>query len=234
MLEARRHADAAGIPAISRTAHDGGSLLIAHHARTDEGDARSPASKVSLTPTTIGSAFVAALGGLLFGFDTAVISGTIDALRATYGLDHGQLGFTVEVALIGTILGSIFSGRPADVWGRRKSLMGLAMLYFVSELGTALAWDWSSFKGFRFLGGLAVGGASVISPLYIAEISPAAFRGRLVAAQQFNVVLGILVAFLSNYAIAQLGLGESEWRWMLGIQVVPSALFFNLLFPTPV
>ena len=111
--------------------------------------------------------------------------------------------------------------------------MVLAVLYFVGALGSALAWNWYSFLAFRLLGGLAVGGASVVSPLYIAEISPARFRGRLVAAQQLNIVLGILVAFLSNYLIAQMNLGAAEWRWMLGIQVVPSALFFFLLFPTP-
>ena len=111
--------------------------------------------------------------------------------------------------------------------------MVLAVLYFVRVLGSALAWNWYSFLAFRLLGGLAVGGASVVSPLYIAEISPARFRGRLVAAQQLNIVLGILVAFLSNYLIAQMNLGAAEWRWMLGIQVVPSALFFFLLFPTP-
>ena len=143
------------------------------------------------------------------------------------------LGFTVAIALIGTIIGSIVAGKPADVWGRRRALMVLAVLYFVGSLGGALAWNWYSFLAFRMLGGLAVGGASVVSPMYIAEISPARIRGRLVAVQQLDIVLGILAAFLSNYLIAQLNLGDLEWRWMLGIQVVPSALFFLLLFPTP-
>jgi len=181
----------------------------------------------------MGSAIVAALGGFLFGFDTAVISGTTGALKTTYRLDENLLGFTVAIALIGTIVGSICAGKPADVWGRRRALMVLAILYFVGSLGSALAWNWYAFLAFRLLGGLAVGGASVVSPMYIAEISPARFRGRLVAVQQLNIVLGILAAFLSNYLIAQLDLGDPEWRWMLGIQVVPSALFFLLLFPTP-
>lgn len=189
--------------------------------------------RASLTAPLIGSAIVAALGGLLFGFDTAVISGTTEALRSQYHLDKSSLGFTVAIALIGTIIGSILAGKPADIWGRKRALLVLAVLYFVSSLGSALAWDWYSFLAFRLLGGLAVGGASVVSPLYIAEISPARFRGRLVAAQQFNVVLGILLAFLSNYLIAQRNLGAAEWRWMLGIQALPSAAFFFLLFPTP-
>jgi len=207
--------------------------VIFQENRSAANDATSPPARVSLTPALIGSAIVAAIGGFLFGFDTAVISGTTGALKTTYRLNENLLGFTVAIALIGTIIGSIFAGKPADVWGRRRALMVLAVLYFVGALGSALAWNWYSFLAFRLLGGLAVGGASVVSPLYIAEISPARFRGRLVAVQQLNIVLGILAAFLSNYLIAQCNLGDPEWRWMLGIQVVPSALFFFLLFPTP-
>jgi MFS transporter, SP family, xylose:H+ symportor len=193
----------------------------------------TPPPPASLTAPLIGSAIVAALGGLLFGFDTAVISGATDALKDVFRLDSFTLGFTVASALIGTILGSVLAGRPADTWGRKRALLALAVLYLGSSLGSALAWDWASFLAFRLLGGLAVGGASVVSPLYIAEISPARYRGRLVAVMQFNVVLGILIAFLSNYVIAGMGLGPAEWRWMLGIQAVPSALFFALLLPTP-
>ncbi len=207
--------------------------MIFQENRPAVGDATSPPAQVSFTPALIGSAIVAALGGFLFGFDTAVISGTTEALKTTFRLNENLLGFTVAIALIGTIIGSIFAGKPADIWGRKRALMVLAVLYFVGALGIALAWNWYSFLAFRLLGGLAVGGASVVSPLYIAEISPARFRGCLVAAQQLNIVLGILVAFLSNYLIAQMNLGAAEWRWMLGIQVVPSALFFFLLFPTP-
>lgn len=181
----------------------------------------------------LGCALVAALGGLLFGFDTAVISGTTEALRAKFHLGDALLGFTVASALIGTIIGSIGAGRPADLIGRRGALALLGALYFVSSIGCALAWDWWSFIFFRFLGGLAVGGASVVSPLYIAEISPAHYRGRMVAITQFNVVFGILLAYLSNYAIGSLHLGEGEWRWMFGVMAAPSVLFFLLIFRTP-
>ena len=179
------------------------------------------------------SSLVAALGGLLFGFDTAVISGTTDALTRVYSLGSGALGFTVASALLGTIVGALAAGKPADRYGRRASLFVVALLYFVSAIGTALAFDWYSFLIFRFLGGLAVGGASVISPLYIAEISPAHYRGRLVAITQFNIVFGILLAFFSNYVIASLGIGESAWRWMFGVEAAPALAFFLLLYLTP-
>ena len=181
----------------------------------------------------LGCTLVAALGGLLFGFDTAVISGTTDWLRLQFSLTDFTLGFTVASALIGTILGSIIAGKPADAVGRRGVLFALAVLYFVSAIGCALAWSWWAFMSFRFLGGLAVGGASVVSPMYIAELSPASHRGRLVAITQFNIVLGILLAYLSNYVIGGLHLGASEARWMFGVMAAPSALFFVLLFLTP-
>ncbi|MBN1478720.1 MFS transporter [candidate division KSB1 bacterium] len=183
--------------------------------------------------TLITSTIVAALGGLLFGFDTAVISGTTQWLEEVFDLSKFWLGFTVASALIGTILGSILVGRPADRVGRRNVLFVLAVFYFVSAVGSALAWSWISFLVFRFLGGLAVGGASVVSPMYIAEISPARYRGRLVAVTQFNIVFGILLAFFSNYLITQLNLGTIEWRWMFGVEAVPAAAFFFLLFLNP-
>lgn len=183
-----------------------------------------------LTSGLLLSALVAALGGLLFGFDTAVISGTTDWLKREFALSNFTLGFTVASALLGTIVGSITVGRPADRIGRRGVLFALAIMYFVSALGCAAAWDWWSFMSFRFLGGLAVGGASVVSPMYIAEISPARLRGRLVAITQFNIVLGILLAYLSNYVIGRLNLGANEWRWMFGVMALPSAVFFLLLF----
>ena len=127
----------------------------------------------------LGCAIVAAIGGLLFGFDTAVISGTTEALRIQFALSDNLLGFTVASALIGTILGSIGAGRPADAIGRRGALALLGVLYLISALGCAFSWDWWSFLSFRFLGGLAVGGASVISPLYIAEIGRASCRERV-------------------------------------------------------
>jgi sugar porter (SP) family MFS transporter len=180
-----------------------------------------------------GSTLVAALGGLLFGFDTAVISGTTAALEKVFQLSSFGLGFTVASALIGTIVGSIAVGRPADRYGRRTTLIIIAVLYSVSAVGSALAWDWWSFLFFRFLGGLGVGASSVASPMYIAEISPAPFRGRLVAITQFNIVFGMLVAFFSNFLIAELELGMAAWRWMFGVEVLPAAAFFFLLFLTP-
>lgn len=182
----------------------------------------------------LGSTVVAALGGLLFGFDTAVISGTTGALQEVFGLSEAMLGFTVASALIGTILGSFLFSGPADRYGRNRTLHALAIFYFVSAVGCALAWDWYSLVMFRFIGGLAVGGASVISPMYIAEISPAGVRGRLVAVNQFNIVLGILLAFFSNYCIDRIGIDHgSAWRWMFGVQALPAAAFFFLLLVIP-
>jgi sugar porter (SP) family MFS transporter len=181
----------------------------------------------------VGSALVAALGGLLFGFDTAVISGTTQWLQSEFRLTDFALGFTVASALIGTIIGSIAVGKPSDSIGRRGILFVLAVFYLISAIGCALAWSWGAFMVFRFLGGLAVGGASVVSPMYIAEISPAANRGRLVAFTQFNIVFGILLAYLSNYVIGSLHLGATECRWMFGVMAAPAIVFFGLLFLTP-
>lgn len=189
----------------------------------------------------LGCAVVAALGGLLFGFDTAVISGAEQTLEKLYqpvaGLSDSAKafwhGFLVASALIGTVIGAIAVGKPADRLGRRAVMFLLAILYFFSAVGSALAWDWYSFVVFRLIGGLAVGGASVVSPMYIAEISPATIRGRLVALAQFNIVFGILLAFFSNYVIGSLGLGEIQWRWMFGVEAVPAVVYFLLLFATP-
>ncbi len=179
------------------------------------------------------STIVAALGGLLFGFDTAVISGTTGWLEKSFNLSSFWLGFTVASALIGTIIGAITISKPADKYGRRNTLIIIAVIYLISALGSAFAWDWYSFLFFRFVGGLAVGAASVVSPLYIAEISPAKYRGRLVAITQFNIVLGMLLAFFSNYIITGLNLGDVEWRWMFGVEAIPALLFFVLLFRNP-
>lgn len=181
----------------------------------------------------LGVVVIAAMGGLLFGFDVAVISGAKSALEAAFKLDSFWLGFTVAAALIGTIVGAMTTGKPSDAYGRRTTLLIIAVLYFVSAVGSALAWDWYSFVAFRFIGGIGVGGASVVSPLYIAEISPARLRGRLVAITQFNIVLGILLAYLSNYLVAQCEMGATEWRWMFGIEAFPALAFFFLLFLTP-
>jgi SP family xylose:H+ symportor-like MFS transporter len=183
--------------------------------------------------TVLFSTLVAALGGLLFGFDTAVISGTTESLQGVFALDEFWLGFAVASALIGTIVGAFAVGRPTERWGRKRILIVLAVLYFISAVGSALAQTLAIFVVFRFVGGLAVGAASVVSPMYIAEISPARLRGRLVAVNQLNVVFGILLAFLSNYLIAQVTAAAVAWRWMLGVEAFPAAAFFFLLFLIP-
>jgi sugar porter (SP) family MFS transporter len=186
-----------------------------------------------LNALLIKSTIVAALGGLLFGFDTAVIAGATGALVNLYNLTPASLGLTVAIALWGTIIGAMLAGIPGDRYGRRDSLRGLAILFFVSALGCAVAWSWLSFVVFRFVAGLAIGGSSVLGPMYIAEIAPAKWRGRLVGFFQFNVVFGILLAYLSNYLIGTMSLGETEWRWKLGISALPAALFFVMLFTIP-
>lgn len=179
------------------------------------------------------SSVVAALGGLLFGFDTAVISGATGALRSTYALTDWSLGLTVAAALYGTILGSMFGGIPGDKYGRRASLRITAVLYVISALGCAFAFDWYSFVLARFIGGLGIGASSVLGPMYIAEIAPANARGRLVGFFQFNIVFGILMAYFSNYAIGTVGFGDTEWRWKLGVAAIPAVLFLVMLFTIP-
>jgi len=181
------------------------------------------------------SSIIAALGSFLFGFDTAVISGTTEALRGVYALTDNLLGFTVSSALIGTLFGAVLVGRPADWWGRRPVLTVLAFFYLVSAVGCAYAWNWHSLLFFRWIGGIAVGGASVVSPVYITEIAPARRRGLLVAVSQLNIVVGILMAYLSNYLVAYV-LGPEHpavWRWMFGVEAVPAAVFLvaSILIP---
>ncbi len=176
--------------------------------------------------------FVGSLGGLLFGFDTAVISGAEKAIQGFYGLSNTMLGFTIAVALFGTVLGALFCARPVDRYGRKPVLIVIALLYLISALGCAAAHNWYSFIIMRFLGGLAVGASSVAGPLYIAEISPSQWRGRFVAFFQFNIVLGIVLAYFSNYYISSLGIAD-DWRIMLGVMAVPALLFAILLFTIP-
>jgi SP family arabinose:H+ symporter-like MFS transporter len=186
--------------------------------------------KASLIKSTV----VAALGGLLFGFDTAVISGTTSNLTQIYHLSARLLGITVSAALIGTIFGAMFAGIPGDKYGRRDSLRVMALLYIVSSLGCAFAWNWSALVVFRFIGGLGIGGSSVLGPMYIAEIAPAKWRGRLVGVFQFNVVAGILLAYFSNFLVGGRQFDvDMEWRCKLGIAAVPATLFLALLFTIP-
>jgi sugar porter (SP) family MFS transporter len=174
-----------------------------------------------------------ALGGLLFGFDTVVISGAIDALVRLYGLSARQMGETVAIGLVGTVVGSLGAGVVGQRLGGREALRMTAVLYVVSAIGCGLAWNWPAFMVFRFVGGLGIGASSVLGPVYIAELSPAKWRGRLVGTFQFNVVLGILVAYVSNYGIRTLRLGAAEWRWQVGVAALPAVGFLALLFGIP-
>jgi sugar porter (SP) family MFS transporter len=175
---------------------------------------------------------IAAMGGLLFGFDTAVISGAEKTIQTLFNLNGFWHGFTISIALIGTLIGVIFAGKPADLFGRKKMLFAVAIFFGAAALGSALSNTWISFLIFRFLGGLSVGASSVIAPTYIAEIAPPRVRGKLVASFQLNIVGGILLSYFSNYWLSQI-ITVDSWRWMLGIQVIPSAIFFCLLFTIP-
>ena len=188
---------------------------------------------MSINFHVIKSTIVGALGGLLFGFDTAVISGTTNALTQTYHLSPALLGVTVSSALLGTVVGAITAGIPGQKFGRRDSLRVMAIFYVISALGCALAWNWTALIFFRFIGGLGIGGSSVLGPMYIAEIAPPAWRGRLVGCFQLNVVIGILLAYVSNAWIDTMHLGATEWRWQLGISAVPAVLFLLALFGIP-
>lgn len=175
-------------------------------------------------------AFVASLGGLLFGFDTAVISGAEKSIQQIYSLSDFAHGFTIAIALIGTIVGALISSTPVEKCGRLKILKLIAFLYLFSALGSALIINWYSFMFFRFMGGIAVGASSVVGPMYIAEISPSRWRGRFVAFFQFNIVLGIVLAYLSNYCINGM---PDDWRWMLGVLAIPALIFAILLYTIP-
>ena len=174
-----------------------------------------------------------ALGGLLFGFDTVVIAGAIDALVRLYALSPQEKGLTVAIGLVGTVIGALGAGTIGQRLGGRETLRITAILYVVSAMGCGLAWGWYSFMVFRFIGGLGIGASSVLGPVYIAELAPAKWRGRLVAAFQLNVVFGIMVAYISNYAIRTLHLGATEWRWQVGIAAIPAVAFLILLFRIP-
>ncbi len=185
---------------------------------------------MNLNTYLLRSTLVGALGGLLFGFDTAVIAGTTHALTLQYHLSSSQLGVTVSSALVGTILGAALASIPGQRIGRRDSLRILALLYVISALGCSFAWSWPALLFFRSIGGLGIGGSSVLGPMYIAEIAPAAWRGRLVGTFQINIVVGILLAYLSNFLIALLHLGAMEWRWQLGAATLPALFFLLMLF----
>ncbi len=179
------------------------------------------------------STAVGALGGLLFGFDTAVIAGTTQQLQAIFHLTDKTLGFTVSIGLIGTVIGAIGAGPLGQRIGSREALRIMAVLYTVSAVGSALAWNWPALLIFRLIGGLGIGGSSVLGPVYIAELAPAKWRGRMVGLFQINIVVGILLAYLSNFVITTLHLGALQWRWEFGVAAFPSAIFLAMLFWIP-
>ena len=201
-----------------------------HYVGTDTGAHGAPGK---FNFYLVKSIIVGALGGLLFGFDTAVIAGTTHQLTQVFNLSAGQLGFTVSIALWGTVIGAMFSGILGDKLGGRESLRILAAFYVISALGCAFAWSWPVLLVFRFIGGLGIGGSSVLGPVYIAEIAPAKWRGLLVGSFQINIVIGILVAYLSNYLLGLVDFGMNEWRWQLGVAALPALLFFIMLFGIP-
>ncbi len=191
-----------------------------------------------MKPLVLRSAIVASVGGLIFGFDTAVISGTTEALKTVFHLDDAGLGITVTTALIGTILGALITGNFADKYGRKKVLFTIGVLYIIGALGSAFAANYAMLVIARFLGGVGVGASSVCAPIYTAEVAPAKARGRLVGLVQFNIVLGILVAYLSNFIIRLLvpdtdPANPHAWRWMFGVMFIPAIIFVMMLFTVP-
>ncbi len=203
-----------------------------HIETTTTGDAGIRTSLAVKVPFyVIRISLIAALGGFLFGFETAVISGAEKTIQQLWNLSSGWLGFTVASSLIGTVIGSLIAGAPAQRFGRKKVLTVIAILYLLSAIGCALTPIWLLFIIFRFIGGIAVGASSVVGPMYISEVAPAHVRGRLAASFQLLIVTGIFVAYITNFLF--INLGQDSWRWMLGIMVVPAALFAILLRTIP-
>jgi MFS transporter, SP family, arabinose:H+ symporter len=176
---------------------------------------------------------VGALGGLLFGFDTAVIAGTTQQLTDVFHLTPFTLGLTVFIGLVGTVIGAMVSGVLGQKIGGREALRIMAILYTISAIGCAFAWNWDVLMVARFIGGLGIGGSSVLGPVYIAELAPAKWRGRMVGLFQINIVVGILLAYLSNYIITTQNLGPLQWRWEFGVAIIPSGLFLIMLYGIP-
>ncbi|GHA40306.1 MFS transporter [Salinimicrobium marinum] len=174
----------------------------------------------------------AGLAGFLFGFDTVVISGADKSLQAAWGTTDAFHGSVVmAMALWGTVIGAIFGGIPTNMFGRKNTLLFIGVLYIISALGSALANDPITFAIFRFIGGLGVGASTIAAPTYVSEIAPQKYRGRLVSLYQFNIVLGILVAFLSNYLLRNTG--EEPWRWMMGVEAIPAFIYTAFVFLVP-
>ncbi|TCM19384.1 sugar porter (SP) family MFS transporter [Novosphingobium sp. PhB165] len=186
-----------------------------------------------MNATLLRGVMVGALAGLLFGFDTAVIAGTTEGIRSAFALGATGVGVTVSSALWGTLAGALFAGIPGDRYGARASLTVIALLYLVSGIGCFLAWNWPMLLIMRVLAGFAVGASSVLAPVYIAEIAPAERRGMMVGAFQLNVVLGILVAYLSNYLVSNLQLGAMDWHVKFGVTTLPAVLLLVMMQTIP-
>lgn len=176
-------------------------------------------------------ALTSALAGFIFGFDTVVISGAEQRIQELWGLSAGVHGLAMSMALWGTVLGALIGGWPTDRFGRKKTLLWIGVLYFVSAIGSAFAPEINTFIIARFIGGVGIGISTIAAPLYISEIAPAKKRGQLTGMFQFNIVFGILVAFLSNYLLG--GIGESAWRWMLGVEAIPALAYTLMCFGIP-
>ena len=174
---------------------------------------------------------IVSLGGFLFGFDTAVISGVEKTIQAIFSLTSVEHGFTISSALIGTVIGALGVSKPVDKYGRRPMLLIIASVYLLSAVGCAFSFDAGSLIFFRFIGGLGVGASSVVAPMYISEVAPAKVRGQMTAIFQINVIFGILMAYVSNYLLYDLS--DYSWRIMLGIEGVPALIYFILLFFVP-
>ena len=183
-------------------------------------------NKLLLWSITVG------LGGFLFGLDTAVISGAIGDIKSVWQLDDLGKGFAAAIAVYGTVFGAGLGGIPADRYGRKNTLLWIGILFFVSAIGAAIAQDINTFLIFRFIGGLSIGASSVVAPIYISEIAPPEYRGRMGMSFQFNIVFGIFIAYVSNYLFDGFG-GDNDWRWMLGVVAIPSLIFSFLVMLTP-
>ncbi len=186
-----------------------------------------------LQPKLIFWSITAALAGFLFGFDTVVISGAEKPIQTLWSLSGAMHGWAMSAALWGTVIGSMIGGLPTAKFGRRKTLIAIGMLYFVSAVGSGLAPEVMSFIVFRFIGGLGVGISTIAAPLFISEIAPAKNRGKLAGMFQFNIVFGILIAFFSNFLIGKWVAGDLAWRWMVGIEALPALIYSILTFGLP-
>jgi SP family arabinose:H+ symporter-like MFS transporter len=197
----------------------------------DHAGSREEEKMKSRTTYVIFVTVIAAIGGLLFGFDTAIVAGATRYLKDQFALTSLQEGWAVSVVLVGCMFGAGFSGAISDRLGRKRFMLVSAVLFFISAIGCALPQNMLQFLIFRFVGGLGIGSASILAPLYIAEVSPARIRGALVSVNQMAIVTGILLAYFVNWAFA--GVGPNNWRWMYGMGALPSVVFFLLLLRVP-